>query len=105
MIKLEQGAVIAGLKLEMRPALIIGEKIWEQNGQPFVITSGLEGEHGAGSLHYYGYAIDVRVKFWGLTTQFNIRDRLRKELPEGFQVVFHPNHHIHIEYDAIIRGG
>lgn len=106
-MKLKQGAVIAGLDIRMRPALLACEKVIPGYGKihnmdiDFVITCGLDGVHSAGSLHYYGLAIDVRtrdlkainVDIWAVVHE------LQSILGSSFNVVHHSTH-IHIEYDA-----
>ena len=58
-MKIKKGVSLQGLKLVMRRALQEAEKIWNILGEELVITSGTETyEHSAGSLHYYGLALD-----------------------------------------------
>jgi hypothetical protein len=68
------------------------------------ITSGTDGQHGEGSLHPEGYAVDLRNR--DLTTLQNgkLVAALRKRLNGGatinrpYQVVVESTH-IHVEYD------
>lgn len=61
-MKIKHGVDLRGLKLEMRNVLILVDLIYKKREREVVVTSGLEGEHSAGSLHYYGYALDFRVR-------------------------------------------
>ena len=61
-MKLKNGVIISGLRIEMRPVLIEAEKIWKENGDELVVTAGLDGVHSSASLHYYGYALDLRIR-------------------------------------------
>lgn len=103
-MKLKNGVILAGLDIRMRPALIAADKIWKKYGQELVITAGLDGAHSAGSLHYYGRALDMRINYYdkdGVLQQFNkvmAADELDHELGPDFDVVLHTTH-IHVEYD------
>ncbi len=97
---IKEGATIQGLDIEMRPVLIVADKIWSKYGQELVITSGLDGTHSAGSLHYYGRALDFRTHYF--TDQQEI-DSVFMELVAGldgakFDFLKHSTH-IHVEYD------
>ena len=100
-MKIKKGAILSGLNILMRPVLVEGEKIWKTEGKEFVVTCGLDGTHSAGSLHYYGLAVDLRAKYWGDPGKHTIAAKLRKFLGVNYQVVVHEgrNGHIHVEYD------
>ena len=97
-MKIKNGANIQGLDIRMRPALIAASEIWNNLGQELVITSGLDGEHSAGSLHYYGLAVDMRTRYFDDNLKSIAADRLRKELGNNFDVIEH-SFHIHVEFD------
>ena len=67
-------------------------------GQDATVTSGREGKHKEGSLHY---KVPLRALDWRV---WNVRDvelcaaELRLVLPDDFDVVVEKTH-IHIEYD------
>lgn len=98
---------IWGLQVEMQPVLKWAEQIWKDHGYDLVVTSARDSIHSAGSLHYYGYAVDVRASVdWGYDA-FEIQtmaNALRGALGEGYQVVIHSSH-IHIEYDKAKPNG
>jgi len=100
---IKQGANIQGLDIRMRPALIEAESIWKAHGQPdgVTVTSGLDGTHSAGSLHYYGLAVDFRTRYWTPETAKKVFDKLKARLraiSHNFDVIYHKTH-IHVEWD------
>ena len=97
-MKIKQGANISGIKIEMRPVLVAAEMIWRHHGQELVVTSGLDGTHSAGSLHYYGYALDLRSNYFTGTEKASAVNALRAALGGDYDVVSHPTH-IHVEFD------
>ena len=99
-LRIKEGVSLAGLRPEMRTALIWADKVWNQHGEELCVTCHMEGEHGVGSLHYSGYALDLRTRNFGKTEAKIVADKLRESLPEGYDVVLESNH-IHVEYDAI----
>ena len=88
---------IWGLKLPMQKVLKAADTIWRQYGQVLTVTSARDGVHSAGSLHYYGYAVDLRI--WGLEDHIlTIATRLREILGNDYDVIVHTTH-LHVEYD------
>jgi len=88
---------IWGLQVEMQPVLKAADIIWKQHNKELVITSARDGMHSAGSLHYYGYAVDLRI--WGLEDKIqSIATRLREILGINYDVIVHTTH-LHVEYD------
>jgi hypothetical protein len=102
-MKLKRGAVIAGLKLEMRKVLIAADEEFKRYGVEAVVTSGLDGCHSAGSYHPYGYAVDLRTRHVTEIVAKEIYDRLNARLPDPYDVVLESNH-IHIEFDCAKAG-
>lgn len=97
-MKIKDGASIQGVNIKIRPALIAADRIWKEHGQELVITAGLDGAHSAGSLHYYGLALDMRTRYFDVGTKQLVADKLKTSLGPDFDVVVH-NSHIHVEYD------
>ena len=89
---------IIGLDIKMRPVLIAAEKVWNELGQRLVVTSARDGYHSAGSLHYYGYAVDLRSRYFTSEEKVEACDRLRDLLGSDYDVVNELTH-IHVEYD------
>ena len=97
-MKIKEGASIQGLDIRMRPALIAADRIWKELGQELVVTSGLDGEHSAGSLHYYGYAVDFRIRYFTARQAFKAKNDLALSLGNDYDVILHSSH-MHVEYD------
>ena len=100
-MEVKEGVVIAGLDLKMRPVLVEAEKIWKRYGRTegVTVTSGLDGVHSAGSLHYYGRALDFRTRYFSDTEKDAVFAEL-KEVLDGlsFDIIKHSTH-IHVELD------
>jgi hypothetical protein len=80
-------------------AYSIAESVITGLGAPFVVTSGTDGKHSVGSLHYGGNAMDVRrwdLDRLGKTSQ--AVSLIRAQLGNDFDVILESDH-IHIEYD------
>ncbi len=101
-MKTKQGVVLAGLQFPMRIVLIKAASIWEQNGQELVITSTLDGVHSPGSLHPYGYAVDLRTRYFERLVAIQVEFELQNALSVEYDVILHKTH-IHVEYDLIIK--
>lgn len=99
---LKKGVSLVGLKIEMQPVLVAASKIWKRYGQELVVTCGPGGTHSPGSLHPYGYAVDLRSRDFDSGTKTYVIESLQKELGCDYDVVFHRTH-IHVEYDKILR--
>tara|TARA_R110001583_G_scaffold34551_1_gene115878 strand:- start:26827 stop:27126 length:300 start_codon:yes stop_codon:yes gene_type:complete len=97
-MQIKEGASLQGLDIRMRSALITADRIWQQHGQELVVTAGLDGTHSAGSLHYYGRAIDLRTRYFDKAAAVAVAGELRDALGSDFDVVLHSSH-VHVEYD------
>lgn len=105
-VKLKKGVSVKGIKPEMAIAVPIIAGVWEQFEQKeLVITSARDGKHSTNSLHYQGYAFDLRI--WGFK-----KEELDKVV-EALQIAFNgvpgnssgdwdivlESDHIHLEFD------
>lgn len=97
-MQIKGGVNIQGLDIKIRPAMIAADNVWKRYNQELVITSGLEGTHSAGSLHYYGLALDLRSRDFEEGTKRYVAESLQAELGSDFDVILHRSH-IHVEYD------
>ena len=95
---IKEGVHIPGLKIQMRSVLSIADKIWDKLGHELVVTSALDGTHSAGSLHYYGFALDLRSRYFTPDQKKQAVLLLSKALGPDYDVISHASH-IHIEYD------
>ncbi len=98
-MKIKEGVILAGLKLPMRKVLKTANKIWANHGQELVVTSGLDGTHSAGSYHYYGYAVDLRTRYFDEDRKSLIASELKKRLGGMYTVVLEKTH-IHVQFNA-----
>ena len=97
-MKIKEGVSLIGLKIEMRKVLMVASALWKQNGQELVITAGTDGVHSPSSMHYYGYALDFRSRYFTEEQKKEIVQSLRILLGDLYDVVEHSTH-IHVEYD------
>ncbi len=97
-MKIKKGVNIQGLDIRMRPVLIVANRLWDSYGEELAITCGLDGEHSAGSLHYYGLAVDLRTRYFDDDTKKKIAKELARVLGYNYDVISHKTH-IHAEYD------
>ena len=101
-MELKSGASLQGLQLPMRLVLIIAEQIWRDAGRPegVTVTSGTDGIHSAGSLHYYGFALDFRIRYFSSDVAARVSSDLSRRLlaiDRFYRVLLEPDH-IHVEY-------
>lgn len=97
-MEIKEGASLQGLLLPMRPVLLAADGIWKKYEQELVVTSGTDGAHSAGSLHYYGLALDFRTRYFDDITRRKVGKELIEALGNHYDVVIHSSH-IHVEYD------
>jgi hypothetical protein len=96
-MRLKNGASLAGVSWQMFYAAVIAEGVFKKYGAAeLVITAGTDGEHMEGSLHYEGRALDLRT--WGINDLAACRDELKRKLGKNYDVVIEKTH-LHMEYD------
>lgn len=102
-MQLKEGVQLAGLDIRMRPVLVVADRIWKEHYRPegVTITSGLDGCHSPGSLHYYGFALDLRTRYFDSEELESVYNSLRRDLDFRKFDVIRCATHIHVEYDAI----
>ena len=95
-IKQKAGVLFRGVKPELLLGLSIADGYYAREGHnEMVITSLVDGKHSVASLHYVGYAADLRI--WNIDDIGIFTDGLSTELGSEFDVILETDH-IHIEY-------
>ena len=86
------------IPLMVKSLPIIEKACKEIEGENYdmTITSGNDGAHKKGSLHYINRAIDIRSK--DMKSPIEVVLRIKQRLGRNFDVIYEFNH-IHIEYD------
>jgi len=86
----------------VKPELVLGLQValgyfWSMGLQDMVVTSLCDGKHSPNSLHYVGYAADLRI--WAIEEKdlVEFTEGLAIELGDEFDVVLERDH-IHIEF-------
>lgn len=94
-LKLKDSSVnVADLVPELRDKLPALDQVYAEFGTEMVITSGKDGKHSEGSLHYEGKAVDLRI--WNVLQV--LVEKLHEELGPDYEVILEKDH-IHIELD------
>lgn len=97
-MRVKKGVRIFGIKPELTLGLIIAEGVYLKHGIELVITSVIDSKHGQHSLHYVGYAVDLRTRdFKDKEEQLAVCRELRDALGNDFDVVLEKDH-IHLEF-------
>lgn len=96
-MKLKPGVDIRGVRPEIVLAMIVVEPIIEKHA-PFVVTSVCEGTHKPTSLHYSGFAIDIRTRDVDQAMVRPLVQELQAALGIQFDVVLEGDH-VHLEFD------
>ena len=92
-LKLKVGVSINGIKPELSTGLQVALGYFKDNGiDEMVVTSVLDSQHRVGSLHYVGYAADLRI--WAIPeeelTKFTLG--LAEALGSEFDVLLEDTH-------------
>lgn len=86
---LKDGASLEGAQSALLDGLAKLDALWKTHGMELVVTSGMDGKHMTGSLHYKGLAADLR---------FPLRDEIKATLGPDWDVVWEKDH-LHVELD------
>lgn len=109
---------LKGLQPQAVVAMLAAEAVYRHNGLALVVTSCNDSQHGTGSLHYAGRAIDCRLPSrceaqpglpaptaFDLALDTRVARDLKEALGPEFDVILEThqqdrqNWHIHVEYD------
>jgi hypothetical protein len=95
---LKQDVTVRDLHGTIARVIPVVETIYQLFDQTLVITSGTDGVHSSGSLHYKGKAIDCRTRFFSVNEKVAVRDMVAQALGDDYDVILERTH-LHIEYD------
>lgn len=100
--RIKHGVKLRGLTPQMAIAYVIIKHALHAIGREARITSGSDGTHRAGSLHYQGNALDIGSRDpdgtqWTTPDKMAIAENIREELGPEFDVVVE-NTHLHVEW-------
>lgn len=104
-MKLKKGVKITNLTPQMVLAIRIVESVYQklQPGHDITITSVDEGQHGPGTFHGKGMAVDFRTKDFN-GNKYKLQNDVRLALGDEFDVVLEdlhgPQEHLHVEWDT-----
>mgnify|MGYP001097663456 CR=1 FL=1 len=97
MLTLKPDVRITGLRPEILLAIVIAERAYAEVGCELMLTSGIEGQHSVGSLHYAGSAVDLRTLNVPTGKLQPLIEKIRVAVGPDFDVVLESNH-LHIEF-------
>lgn len=97
MIQIKDGVNLTGLKPEITVGLNVAASVLKEHGYDTVLTSGTDGKHGRGSLHYAGLAVDLRTSHVPEDDRQTMQTIIADALGSQFDVVLEQTH-LHIEY-------
>lgn len=98
-MRIKHDVDLRGIQPQMAMAAAVAESVYRAAGSEMTVTSGVEGAHMEGSLHYKGLALDLRLPTSGAGT---IKAALADALGPQFDVVVERDH-VHIEFDPKIH--
>lgn len=105
-LQVKAGVQVNGLRAPALEALAVAETVFDRHKLDVFLTSGLEGKHKEGSLHYKGLAVDLRLPLHphyqldpseGARITLEIFNALERALPM-YDVIHEPSHY-HVEFD------
>ncbi len=98
-MRISRGVRLHGLRTEMIVALMVVRDVYDEH--EVILTSGIEGKHMRGSMHYQGGALDFSTSQLAPSDAKQIAKDIQKSLGFDFDVVLHEgaSRHLHIEYD------
>ena len=98
-MKLKDGVRMSGVQQETVVAMMIANHVFiQQKKTQMVITSVMDGKHMPNSLHYTGFAFDIRTRDLIVRDILTHVKEIRAALGKEYDVVLESDH-IHIEYD------
>ena len=103
MLSFKEGVLMFNLQPQLVLGLLSIYSVFKDYGYDCTVTSLSDSLHSVRSLHYSGYAVDLRIKHISSRADVvAIGFDLRKALGSNFDVVLEVDH-IHVEYDPKIK--
>jgi hypothetical protein len=103
MIRLKPGASVDGTRPVLWWGVAIAAQVFEAHGADLVITSGTDGVHKPGSIHYEGEAFDARSHSLPDEIKSAVLVELGRALGPDWDVILEhpdgPDEHYHLEHD------
>jgi len=106
-LRVKEGVSIRGLQPQMFHAWNVAGEVYEEvSNVDCILTAGVDGRHGHGSLHYVGLAIDLRIRNLDGSDEITAatmrkvavaKEHLKERLGPEYDVVLESNH-FHIEF-------
>jgi len=96
-MQFKDGVKINGIKPELTLAIIIADGVYKDHNYSLVITSVTDSKHSRTSLHYVGFAFDLRIRNIPKKELLLIQKDLQDALTDEFDVVLEKDH-FHIEF-------
>lgn len=97
MVRIKHDVDLRRIQAPMAVALVVAASVYSELGNvDTLVTSGAEGQHMAGSLHYVGLALDLRLP--SPATVARVVALLKDALGPQYDVVLEKDH-IHVEFD------
>ena len=97
-MQIKPGVRLLGLQPQMTVALSVAESVYARYGAECVLTSAVDGNHSRASLHYKGYAVDLRIWNVPQSKRPTLVNDLREALGTEYDVILERDH-IHVEWD------
>lgn len=104
MLHIKDGVDLRNLQPVMFDALLTLAGLFVLRGYTLVVTAGQDGQHMLGSLHYRGYAVDLRSRDIPEPKQAEVLTAMKAYLGPAFDLILEGDH-FHVEYDPQHDGG
>lgn len=98
-LKLKANVELTRFDIRILLAIQLAYSVYDRYGFDCIVTSISDGVHSAGSLHYTGHAVDLRIKHLPSRAIAEIiYEDISAHLTKDYDCVLESDH-IHIEYD------
>jgi hypothetical protein len=97
-LALKPGVSLDGCRPEILSALAEIVRQYETVGKVCTVTAGTDGVHMPGSLHYKGFALDIRSRDLNAQVSLPLQRAISKALGARYDFVVESDH-FHVEYD------